>query len=116
MSFDFEAQAAETDRLWAEISAAHDLPETALIDLRFVAGERADAVEFMGWLEDAGYDVEHYPADAGDDEDGPEPEIVEVQTGAVPLTLATIHAEERRMTEAALRFGFVPDGWGFMTA
>lgn len=117
--FDRDAQAVETDRLWAEISAAHDLPEEALLDLRFIAGQGADAVEFMGWLEDAGYDVEHYAADGDDDEageDGPQPEIVEVQTKAVPLSLATIHAEERRTTEAALRFGFVPDGWGFMPA
>lgn len=115
MSFDRDAQAAETDRLWAEMSAAHDLPTEALIDLHFVAREGADATEFIGWLEDAGYDVEHYPAD--EDEDGtPEAETVEAQTGTVVLSLAAIHAEERRTTEAALRFGFVPAGWGFMTA
>lgn len=115
MTHDRDEQAAETDRLWAEMSAAHDLPARALIDLHFTAGEGADATEFIGWLEDAGYDVENYPAD--EDEDGAmEPETVEAQTGAVTLSLATIHAEERRTTEAALRYGFVPAGWGFMAA
>lgn len=115
MSFDHAAQEAETKRLWAEMAAAHDLPSEALIDLHFVAGEGADATEFLGWLEDAGYDVEHYPADP-DGEEGPEPETVEAQTPPVALSLERIQAEERRTTEAALRFGFVPTGWGFMTA
>lgn len=115
MSFDHAAQEAETARLWAGMSAAHDLPAEALIDLHFVAGEGADATEFIGWLEDAGYDVEHYPAEE-DGEDGPEPETIEAQTPPVPLSLERVRAEERRTTEAALRYGFLPSGWGFMTA
>ena len=115
MSVDRAAQEAETERLWAEISAGRDLPAEALIDLHFEAGEGADATEFMGWLEDAGYDVEHYEADP-DGEDGPEPETIEAQTPPVPLSLERVHAEERRTTEAALRYGFRPTGWGFMTA
>ncbi len=115
MSGDEGARAAETDRLWAEMAAAHALPQMALIDLHFVAGEGADATEFMGWLEDAGYDVEHYPADP-DGEDGPEPETIEAQTPPVPLSLDRVHAEERRASEGARRFGFVPTGWGFMSA
>ena len=115
MSVDPAAQATETERLWAEMSAGHALPAEALIDLHFEAAEGADATEFIGWLEDAGYDVEHYPADP-DGEDGPEPETIEAQTPPVPLTLERVHAEERRTTEAALRHGFRPTGWGFMTA
>ncbi len=114
MSFDYAAQKAETERLWAEMSQAHDLPDEGMVDLTFVAGERADATEFMGWLEDAGYGVEHYEADAEDDDD-PE-ETVEVQTAVMPLSAATIHAEERATTEAALRHGFAPRGWGFIGA
>ena len=113
MSGDADARAAETARLWTGMAASHDLPERAMIDLRFVAGEGADAVEFMGWLEDAGFEVEHYPAD--EDEDGePEPAIVEAQTAEVALTLAAVQAAEARTAEVASRFGFVPDGWGFI--
>ncbi len=114
MSFDFDAQKAETERLWAELAAAHDLPAEGMVDLMFAAGEGADATEFMGWLEDAGFEVEHYEADP-EDEDDPD-ETVEAQTPVMPLSAATIHAEERRATEAALRYGFVPRGWGFMGA
>lgn len=116
MSFDFEAQKAETARLWAEISDAPGVPSEGLLDLRFVGGEGADATEFMGWLEDHGYDVEHYPVD----DEGEEPEdaedVIEVQTDVMTLTAETIHAEERKTTEAGLRYGFRPDGWGFMGA
>ncbi|MEM7711107.1 MAG: ribonuclease E inhibitor RraB [Pseudomonadota bacterium] len=108
MSVDYGAQEAETRRLWAEMAATADLPATALLDLHFEGGDDADATEFMGWLEDAGYDVEHYPAD------GDEPETIEVQTAEMPLSPETIHAEERRCTEVALRHGFRPTGWGFM--
>ena len=108
MSFDFDAQRAETERLWAEMAAGHDLPPTGLVDLHFEGGDGADATEFMGWLEDEGFDVEHFPAE--DDE----PETIEVQTAEMPLSAASIHAEERRTTEAALRYGFRPVGWGFM--
>lgn len=114
MTFDYEAQQAETEALWAEMSAQHDLPDQGQLDLHFKAAEGADATEFMGWLEDAGYDVEHYDADP-EDEDYPD-EVIEVQTGVLPLSAKTIHTEERRCTEAALRFGFLPDGWGFMGA
>tara|TARA_R110002072_G_scaffold232017_2_gene389366 strand:+ start:160 stop:504 length:345 start_codon:yes stop_codon:yes gene_type:complete len=114
MSFDYAAQKAATEALWAEMSAQHDLPHQGQLDLHFRAGDGADATEFMGWLEDAGYDVEHYEADP-EDEDDPE-EAIEVQTGVMSLTPETIHAEERRCTEAALRFGFTPDGWGFIGA
>ncbi|CUH08782.1 hypothetical protein JSE7799_00078 [Jannaschia seosinensis] len=110
MSFDYAAQRAETERLWAEMSAAHDLPETGLLDLHFEAGDAADATEFIGWLEDAGFDVEHYPAD----ED--EPEAIEAQSSEMTLSPETIHAQERRCTEVALRHGFRPVGWGFMPA
>ena len=114
MSFDYAAQKAETERLWAELAAAHDLPPEGMVDLTFVADEGADATEFMGWLEDAGYDVEHYEADP-EDEDDPE-ESVEAQTPVMVLSAATIHAEERKTTEAALRHGFRPRGWGFIGA
>lgn len=114
MSFDFAAQRAETERLWAEMATARDLPAEGMVDLTFVAGAGAEATEFMGWLEDAGYDVEHYEADA-EDQDDPE-ETVEVQTPVMPLSAATIQAAERKVTEAALRHGFAPRGWGFIGA
>ena len=109
MSFDYDAQRAETARLWAEMGMQQALPERGLLDLHFEGGADADATEFMGWLEDAGFDVEHYPAD----ED--EPETIEAQTEEMLLSPDTIHAEERRCTEVALRHGFRPVGWGFMT-
>ncbi|MEM8849529.1 MAG: ribonuclease E inhibitor RraB [Pseudomonadota bacterium] len=108
MSFDYVAQKAETERVWADLSAKHALPEMALLDLHFEGGAEADATEFMGWLEDHGYDVEHYPAE----ED--EPEVIEVQTPEMALSPAAIHTEERRCTEIALAHGFRPTGWGFM--
>ena len=114
MSFDFDAQKAETERLWAEISAAAEVPPEGLLDLRFVGGEGADATEFMGWLEDRGYDVEHYPADPEGEDPDDALEVVEVQTPAMTLGADTIHREERKTTEAALDYGFRPDGWGFM--
>jgi hypothetical protein len=108
VSFDFEAQRAETARLWAEMAAEGDLPAKGLLDLHFEGGEGADATEFIGWLEDNGFDVEHYPADEE------EREQVEAQTAAMTLSPETIHAEERRCTAAALRHGFHPTGWGFI--
>ncbi|CTQ33866.1 ribonuclease E inhibitor RraB [Jannaschia rubra] len=117
MTFDYAAQKAETERLWAEMSAAHDLPAEGRLDLHFFPdGADADATEFMGWLEDNGFEVEHYPADDDPEEGDDGRETIEAQTGVMPLSPATIHAEERRTTEAALRFGFRPDGWGFMGA
>ena len=112
MSVDYAAQAAATEALWAEMTRDHALPDEALVDLRLVGEAGADAVELMGWLEDRGYDVEHYPAD----EDEGEPEVVEVQTPRMRLSLAAVQFEERRVTEAALAHGFRPDGWGFMGA
>lgn len=116
MSIDYDAQKAETERLWAEISAAPNVPAEGLLDLRFVGGDGADATEFMGWLEDRGYDVEYYPADPEGEEPEDAEEVIEVQTAAMPLSAETIHAEERKTTEAGLRYGFRPDGWGFMGA
>lgn len=116
MSADFDAQKAETARLWAEISEAPNVPAEGLVDLRFVGGDGADATEFMGWLEDRGYDVEYYPPDPDSDDPEDAEDVIEVQTGVMPLSAQTIHAEERKTTEAALQFGFRPDGWGFMGA
>ena len=110
MSFDYDAQKAETERIWTEWSAAHDLPEAARVDLHFKPGPEADATEFIGWLEDRGFEVEHFTDDDGD----PDGEVIEAQTPTMTLSAAAIHAEERRTTEAALRYGWVPDGWGFM--
>lgn len=116
MSIDYDAQKAETARIWAEISVAPNVPAEGLLDLRFVGDEGADATEFMGWLEDRGYDVEYYPADPEGEEPEDAEEVIEVQTAAMLLSAETIHAEERKTTEAALRYGFRPDGWGFMGA
>ncbi|PWJ10349.1 ribonuclease E inhibitor RraB [Jannaschia seohaensis] len=107
---DTAAQEAASRAQWAEIEGQAKLPARAMIDLHFNAGPEADATEFMGWLEDRGYDVEHFPAE--DDEE----EAIEVQTPVVDLTLERILVEERTCSEAALRFGFVPAGWGFMGA
>lgn len=116
MTFDFDAQKAETERLWAEISATPGVPSDGLLDLRFVGGDGANATEFMGWLEDTGYDVEYYPVDPDGETPEDAEEVIEVQTDVIALSAATIHAEERKTTEAALRHGFRPDGWGFMGA
>ncbi|SFI87225.1 ribonuclease E inhibitor RraB [Jannaschia pohangensis] len=115
MTFDFEAQKARTEAIWEELSLAHELPAEARVDLQFIPGTNADAVEFMGWLEDNGFEVEHYPPDEdADPDDEDNAETIEVQTATMPLNPDAIHAVERRCTEAALRFGWLPDGWGFM--
>ena len=116
MSVDYDLQKTETARLWAEISVGPNVPTEGLLDLRFVGGETADATEFMGWLEDRKYDVEYYPTDTDSDDPEDAQEVIEVQTGVMPLSAETIHAEERKTTEAALQFGFRPDGWGFKGA
>ncbi|TFL17317.1 ribonuclease E inhibitor RraB [Jannaschia formosa] len=105
---DPEAQEAASRAQWADIAAQGPLPERAMIDLHFTAGPGADSTEFMGWLEDRGYDVEHYPADEDEEE------VIEVQTEPVALTLDRVLAEERACSEAAARYGFVPSGWGFI--
>ncbi|WP_179379206.1 ribonuclease E inhibitor RraB [Jannaschia marina] len=114
MSVDYDVQKSETERRWREIAEGPGAPSEGLLDLRFLGGPEADAVEFMGWLEDRGYDVEHYAPDreSGDPEDALD--VIEVQTEVMALSAESIHAEERRTTEAALRFGYHPDGWGFM--
>ncbi|MGB3554018.1 MAG: ribonuclease E inhibitor RraB [Jannaschia sp.] len=111
--FDYGAQRAETEARWAEMVAA-GAPSRGLLDLHFVPGDAPDAIEFMGWLEDEGFDVEHYPAAAF--EDGDETETLEAQTPPMDLSAEAIHAVERRVTEAALRHGYRPDGWGFIAA
>ncbi|CTQ49983.1 ribonuclease E inhibitor RraB [Jannaschia donghaensis] len=116
MSVDYDVQKAETERLWSEISASPGVPSEGLLDLRFVGGPGADATEFMGWLEDRGYDVEYYPVDPDGEDPEDAEEVIEVQTDTMTLSAETIHAEERKTTEAALQFGFRPDGWGFMGA
>ncbi|WP_298430213.1 ribonuclease E inhibitor RraB [uncultured Jannaschia sp.] len=108
--FDPAAQDAETKRQWAAFSADPRMPAAARLDLHFVPGPEADATEFIGWLEDRGFEIEHYEAD----EDSGEAEVIEAQTPTMDLTLDAIRAEEVRTTEAALRYGWVPTGWGFM--
>ena len=109
-AFDREAQRAETERQWAEFSAHPAMPGAARLDLHFKPGPEADATEFIGWLEDHGYEVEHFPDDDGD----PDGEVIEAQTPTMTLTLEAVRTEEARTTEAALRHGWLPDGWGFM--
>ncbi|MGB3408646.1 MAG: ribonuclease E inhibitor RraB [Jannaschia sp.] len=112
MTFDYAAQKAETERLWAEIFATGKAPSEGMVDLHFVPAENADSTEFIGWLEDNGYDVEHF--ESGSFEEGDEDEVIEVQTDVMPLSAASIHDQERKTTEAALRFGFRLTGWGVM--
>jgi hypothetical protein len=112
VTFDYAAQAAETARLWAEMAEGREMPPRGLVDLHFKGGPEADSTEFIGWLEDRGFDVEHFPAATFDD--GDEPETVEAQTAEMTLSVEAIQAIERDCTEAALRYGYRPTGWGFM--
>ncbi|GIT89951.1 hypothetical protein JANAI62_05650 [Jannaschia pagri] len=108
MTHDPAAQRAATEVLWAEITGQGTPPDKGMLDLHFVAGAEADATEFMGWLEDHGYDVEHYEADEDEEE------TIEAQTPEMRLSLEAILEEERRTTEAALGYGYRPTGWGVM--
>ena len=104
MNHDFDGQKAETFDVFAELSRKHPLPAEAALDFQFIPGEgEADWMAFEEAAKALGHEVRRY-----EDEDW-----IEVTTGPLALSAASIWAHERVLTQMALDTGFLPDGWGF---
>ncbi len=99
-----ETQRESTRRTWEDISAKHDLPNEAMLDLQFVPSDpNADWNEFESSLQAAGFRSSRY-------EDG---STLEVSVGPIELKLDSIWQHELETTKIALSCEFRPDGWGF---
>lgn len=106
MSHDFAAQQRETFDSFTEMKkAGAQLPASSVVEFYFLAED-----EGAKWgpcekaLRAAGYDTAR-------DEDE-ETMIVTTKT-AMRISPETLWDEERKVTEIALKFEFLPDGWEF---
>lgn len=104
MDHDFDNQMQETRWVWNDLSAKHDLPNNAVLDLQFVPDQTgADWNLFQKILTEAGYESSVY-------EDG---STIEASIGPIKLGFEEIWRHEECTTKLALKCGFSPDGWGF---
>ena len=104
---DFDLQYLETvDTFESLLPRIPALPDTVDLDLWFVpSGPYADAPRLEAALAASGFRV----GESGEMADGG----VEATVTITGIDADLIWREERRATEAALRCGFRPDGWGF---
>ena len=105
MSHDYEQQRNETLQVWRSISSRKALPDEIELDIQFVPGRDALWSDAEIALAAAGYRVVRY-------DDG---STLQATVGPIRNTAEEIWKHERATTELALRYGFKPDGWGFLS-
>ena len=105
-SHDWDRQFRETQWVWHDLKEKGvDFEKRYCLDLQFIRQtDAADKNRFIVALEEANFKVHFY-----DDDPTVEASVLEIL-----LTPDTIWLHEKRATEIAFRFGFAPDGWGFM--
>lgn len=111
VNWDWDEQRADTEGTVAHLIAEQAVPEGAQItlDIQTVASPAAGPLAkaaYLSALEQAGYRVETYTNDEGQ-------EIVEVTIADIAFAAGTIWEHERAVSEIALSCQWMPDGWGF---
>ena len=105
MPHDFERQRKETEWAWNDINARAPIPRLIDLDIQFVeddgSGNWNDCEKALRL---AGYKTNIY-------DDG---STLEVNVPSTDGQLENIWHHEERTTQIALRYGFRPDGWGFL--
>lgn len=103
MSHDYKAQKAETFDSFEAF--AKDAPKVATISYQFYPEDvdaKWDAVQKA--LEARGFRTHR------DDDD----ELLDAEIGPLKISAETIWQHEQIATEIALKFDFIPDGWGLL--
>ena len=105
-SHDWDLQYREPKDVWSTLQdQGVDLERAYCLDFQFIPGTGlADKVAFAAALSSANFKVKFYDGDP----------TVEASVPGILLTLEEIWRHEKRATQIALRFGFAPDGWGFL--
>ncbi len=110
--WNFEEQKADTEWMIRDLTrrGAADPGQEITLDIQFLPAEDAkpDQKGCAAALRKAGFEAHLY------EEDG-EP-VVEATAERARFTLESVWIAERMATEIALRFGFEPEGWGFVEA
>ncbi|MFW2588646.1 ribonuclease E inhibitor RraB [Sagittula sp. SSi028] len=109
MSHDYDAQRAETRATYAELQAAHGLPEFADVDYFLVPAAKSDWQPLAKALADEGYDCEWVE----DDGEANGPYLVATLFEQI-ISADGIWLGEEVATRIALSHGFEPDGWGLL--
>lgn len=108
MSHDYAQQRAETESVFADLQAEHDLPDEADIDYFFMpVSDDADWRPLADILSRADFDCEWIE----DEED--EPPYLVATLAEQPVSALSVWTGEELATKIALDHGFTPDGWGF---
>ncbi|GHC57452.1 ribonuclease E inhibitor RraB [Neogemmobacter tilapiae] len=106
MAHDYEEQRAETLESLAEMRQEADFPAKAMVDFQFYPdGFDANWTGLATALQAAGFTTVHHEDD----------EYFEATIGPIETTDENIWHWEKLGTEIALRFDFLPDGWGLFT-
>jgi hypothetical protein len=103
---DWDRQFRETEDVWSTLKKQGvDFEKPYCLDLQFIPRTKAaDKTKFAAALEEANFKVSFYDDDP----------TVEASVLGILLTPDTIWLHEKHATEIAFRFGFAPDGWGFL--
>ena len=108
MAHDFAQQKAETFSAFADLDAKEALPDSADLDLFFVAmTEQAEWQSAAEALADLGLDC------AWVDPEADQPGYLAATIGDHPISASAIWMIEELASRAALDKGFRPEGWGF---
>ncbi len=105
LSHDYEQQRNDTLQAWRDISSRHAVPDEIELDIQFVPHGEPLWSDAEIALAAAGYRVVRY-------DDG---STLQATVGPVMNTPEEIWKHERATTELALKYGFKPDGWGFLS-
>jgi len=105
MSHDYEQQRRDTLEVWRDINSRKAMPDEIELDIQFVPDGDPLWSDLQVALAAAGYRVACY-------DDG---RTLEASVGPIRNTPEEIWKHERATTELALKYGFKPDGWGFLS-
>ncbi|MEM9974055.1 MAG: hypothetical protein AAF771_07715 [Pseudomonadota bacterium] len=107
--WDFESQQRDTAWVIDDVSKTQGISIGAPITLEVqtVDGGQGSRAEYVATLETRQLKHSFF----GGDED--DPETITVVFPDTLFELSSIWQRERLVTEVALQFGYVPDGWGF---
>jgi len=105
MSHDYEQQRHDTFQAWRDISSRHAMPDEIELDIQFVPYGDPLWSDAQTALAEAGYRVCRY-------DDG---STLQASVGPIKNTAQEIWKHDQATTELAIKYGFKPDGWGFLS-
>ena len=109
--WDYAGQKADTEWMWRQLKnrQAAEPNEPITLDIQFYgARARVDPQAFAAALRRAGFEAHAYKQDGE--------QVVEATAPEAEFSLDCIWYFEKRATGIALKFGFEPEGWGFIEA